>query len=172
MKQVIRPLHMHLLMLIILLFVSATNIYAQMNMKKVTLRQNITNANLKGKSQKKSDPLTQSMLSEPKTKYVISSDYTLGGSKITIPENCILEFDAGSISDGTLIGLQTSIVAPPKCIFGSGLTIEGTFNAPDYLCEWFNGDVERCINSFGNISFIQETIISKPIHIRRWASIH
>lgn len=172
MKQFIRPSRLHLLMLIALLYVSAQTVFAQMNMKKLTLRQNITSLSLKGKSQKKVNLLKQSMLSEPNTKYVISSDYSLGGSKITVPANCILEFDAGSISDGTLIGQQTSIVAPPKCIFGNDLSVEGSFNAPDYLCEWFNGDVERCINSFGNISFIQETIISKPVHIRRWASIH
>lgn len=172
MKQLLRLPSLHLLMLIVMLFVSASNSYAQINMKKVVLCRNITTANIKGKPQKNINLLTQSMISEPNTKYVISSDYSLGGSKITIPANCILDFDAGSICDGTLIGQQTSIVAPPKCIFGSDITIQGTFNAPDYLCEWFNGDVERCINSFGNISFIQETVISKPVHIRKWATIH
>lgn len=116
--------------------------------------------------------LAPSMMSEPNTKYVVESDYDLKGKTIRVPEGCILEFDGGSFNNGTIIGHKTSIVAAPTKVFGSNLTIEGTWNAPDYLCEWFGGDVEKCINTFGNISFIQETIINKPVHIRRWATIN
>lgn len=116
--------------------------------------------------------LTQSMFGEPDTKYVVGGNYDLKGKSITIPDNCILEFDGGSINNGTVIGQRTSIVAAPTKVFGADLTMEGTWNATDYLCEWFGGDVEKCINTFGNISFIQETIISNPVHIKRWATIN
>ena len=116
--------------------------------------------------------LTQPMIGEPNTKYVVEIDYDLKGKTITVPSGCIIEFDGGSLNNGTLIGHGTSIVAAPTKVFGSDLTVEGTWSATDYLCEWFGGDVEKCINTFGNISFIQETIISKPVHIRRWATIN
>lgn len=119
-----------------------------------------------------SNILKQSMIGEPNTKYVIELDYDLKGKTITVPDGCVIEFDGGSFNNGTIIGQKTSIVAAPTKVFGSNLTIEGTWNAPDYLCEWFGGDVEKCINTFGNISFIQETIINKPVHIRRWATIN
>jgi len=116
--------------------------------------------------------LTQSMMMEPNTKYVFTSDYDLKGKRIKVPDNCILELDGGILKNGTIIGQKTSIVAAPTKVFDSNLSIEGTWNATDYLCEWFGGDVEKCINSFGNISFIQETVISKPVHLRRWATIN
>lgn len=45
--------------------------------------------------------LTQEMMSEANTIYVIQYDYTLG-ENITVPDNCILKFDGGSISGGTV----------------------------------------------------------------------
>ena len=119
-----------------------------------------------------SNILTQSMMAQPDTKYVIGIDYDLKGKSITVPDNCVLEFDGGSLCNGTIIGQRTSIVAAPMKVFGSNLNVEGTWGATDYLCEWFGGDVEKCINTFGNISFIQETVISKPVHIKKWATIN
>ena len=58
--------------------------------------------------------LTQEMMSATNIKYVIKYDYTLG-ENITIPENCILEFDGGSIANSTensysLTGTSTKVV--------------------------------------------------------------
>lgn len=39
--------------------------------------------------------------------FVVKYDYVLGET-ITIPENCVLAFDGGSISNGTLIGQNTT----------------------------------------------------------------
>ena len=44
--------------------------------------------------------LTQSMINKNNTIYVIQYDFTLD-EDITIPENCVLEFDGGSISAGS-----------------------------------------------------------------------
>ena len=53
--------------------------------------------------------LTQAMLSKKNTKYVIRWDYEIEG-EIEVPENCLIEFDGGSISDGKLIGQNTRLV--------------------------------------------------------------
>lgn len=54
--------------------------------------------------------LTQEMLSSKNTKYVIKYNYELLGATLTIPQNVILEFDGGSIKNGTLVGNETILV--------------------------------------------------------------
>lgn len=54
--------------------------------------------------------LTQSMVSQPDTKYLIRYDFALG-EDIVIPENCVLEFDGGSISGGTITFSDTIVNA-------------------------------------------------------------
>ena len=46
--------------------------------------------------------LTQSMINDTNTIYEVRYDYDLNGQKITIPENCILDFQGGSFNNGTL----------------------------------------------------------------------
>lgn len=47
--------------------------------------------------------LEQSMINEPNTIYEIRYDFCLDGKTITIPENCILKFNGGSIRNGNII---------------------------------------------------------------------
>jgi hypothetical protein len=54
--------------------------------------------------------LTSSMLKDANTIYIIQYDYTLNDNTITIPANCVLLFQGGSITGGTLIGNNTTIV--------------------------------------------------------------
>ena len=51
--------------------------------------------------------LTQEMLSEENTIYEIRYDFDLDGETVTIPENCILKFDGGSLKNGTVSALGT-----------------------------------------------------------------
>lgn len=46
--------------------------------------------------------LTQNMINEPNTRYIIQYDFDLNEQEITIPEGCILKFEGGSFSNGTL----------------------------------------------------------------------
>ena len=46
--------------------------------------------------------LTQSMILDPNTIYEIRYDYDLQGQEITIPENCVLKFEGGSINNGII----------------------------------------------------------------------
>ena len=69
------------------------------------------------------------------TIYVIQYDFTLG-EDITVPANCVLEFDGGSISGAyTLTGNNTKIESAPIGIFGSNISFAGRFNT--LKLEWF-----------------------------------
>lgn len=67
--------------------------------------------------------LTQHMINKPNTIYVIRYDYCLQGQTIEIPENCVLEFDGGSLRNGTVICANTSINASSK-IFEENLILQ------------------------------------------------
>ena len=73
--------------------------------KTIILKKNLVNG---------VNTLTQEMMSVTNTKYVIKYNYVLG-ENITIPENCILEFDGGNIANSTentysLTGTATKVV--------------------------------------------------------------
>lgn len=89
------------------------------------------------------------------TVFVIKYDFTLSGD-VTIPANCVLEFDGGSILDNsthTLTGTNTLFSGNIKCL----VTIAGTF-ANDYLdVTWFGAigdDDTDCQPVFVNISSV------------------
>lgn len=72
--------------------------------------------------------LTQGMLSHKRTKYIIKWNFDLDGETITVPKNCIIEFDGGNISNGTLIGQDTILIysqALEDII--NNVSLEGTF---------------------------------------------
>lgn len=75
----------------------------------------------------------ESQVTQANKIYVIHDDFVLS-SDVTIPANCVLEFDGGSISGAyTLIGNNTAIVWDNKTpIFGNGVVIDsnGTWNVP------------------------------------------
>lgn len=58
--------------------------------------------------------LTQKMMSCPNTVYVITYDYSLRGQEITVPENCVLQFEGGSFANGTIEGHDTRIIGDVK----------------------------------------------------------
>ena len=66
--------------------------------------------------QKNNGVLTQAMISQANTEYVIMYDFTLN-EDITIPANCILQFDGCSLRNGTITFNNTYIQAPCKPIF-------------------------------------------------------
>lgn len=72
--------------------------------------------------------LTQDMINNPNTIYHIQYDYNLNGQTITIPSGCVLLFEGGSISNGTLSGANTTL---------SG-AIEHVFNNLNIVGSWTN----------------------------------
>ena len=71
------------------------------------------------------------------TVFVIKYDFTLSGN-VTIPANCVLEFDGGSISGAyTITGNNTGIQAGLVKIFNTDVTLSGTWNVVETYPEWF-----------------------------------
>ena len=72
------------------------------------------------------------------TIYEIRYPFDLGGNSVTIPSGCVLKFNGGRISNGTLVGQNTAIEynAP---IF-TGISISGTWNVPE-IHSWMMTDI-------------------------------
>lgn len=83
--------------------------------------------------------LTQSMFTNDdgsvrsNTRYIIQYDYDLNGGIMTIPDGCVLEFQGGRISNGTIVFTNTRCITPcfSNCRF-SGSTVDSFFNIEDY----------------------------------------
>lgn len=71
---------------------------------RVYLRKNIVTLEGVGKN-----VLTQAMVNTANTIYHIQYDYDLNGQTITLPAGCVLEFDGGSVKNGTIISNILSI---------------------------------------------------------------
>lgn len=120
--------------------------------------------------------LTQAMINKANTIYVIQYDYDLKEASINIPENCVLQFDGGSLSNGTIVGNNTKIKTELEKIFNN-ITIDGNWNVVEAHPEWFGAlpdgiydctdAIQKTINSFdvtklnNGVYFINSTILSK-----------
>lgn len=82
--------------------------------------------------------------------YVIYNDFKLGGN-VTIPENCVLKFEGGTLSNGTLIGTNTVIEAERKRIFGPNIKISGKWNTKTVYSSWFTNEV-NCLKHLFNFA--------------------
>lgn len=118
-----------------------TNPNVPVTYKTIILKKNLVNG---------VNTLTQKMMSTQNTKYVIKYNYVLG-EDITIPYNCILEFDGGSISNGRIVFDSTYIIAEISPILPTECS--GIISNKTLYPEWFydcNGDytnaIQTCIN--------------------------
>lgn len=80
--------------------------------------------------------LTQAMLPSANTIYIIQYDYDLNGATITIPENCTLDFQGGSLGNGTIQGNRTRIKATQDLIFKE-IQIGGSYVVDSVFPQWF-----------------------------------
>ena len=83
--------------------------------------------------------LTQEMISQANTVYEIRYDFDLSGATINIPENCTLDFQGGSLKNGTLNGSKFNINA--NCKIFSNIKFKGSiiYNLKLDL-DWFVSD--------------------------------
>lgn len=79
--------------------------------------------------------LTQQMLNKENTIYVLQYDYSLNGQTITIPSGCVLLFEGGSISNGTLSGANTTLRGAIEHVFNN-LNIVGSWTN-DFKLSYF-----------------------------------
>ena len=127
----------------------AYNLETHIGMGYKILRRNI----IDGKNM-----LTQDMVNQPHTIYMIQYDFDLDGAQITIPENCILKFDGGSLSNGKL----TSI-GYVRCI---------NSDTPDYSnelkCDIDNNFVDKFpINPYSKLQQKNDTILT--LNVGYWS---
>lgn len=113
------------------------------------------------------------------TVFIIQYDYTIA-EDITIPDDCVLQFDGGSIGGNHVVDLNNcQITAPNICIF-KGVTLEGTTNNVFNLC-WLidSNDITDIINGLPNtinkIQFVSEntyylndTVVFNDINYLNW----
>lgn len=96
------------------------------------------------------------------TIFIVQYDFTLA-ENITIPANCVLDFEGGSI-DGTynLAGSYTSIIAPLTKIFGLNINIVGSWHIDGAYPEWFGAMAKEHL--FDNTLYIQKVLDTKPFN--------
>lgn len=98
--------------------------------------------------------LTDQMISKPNTIYIIQYDYDLNQQGITIPENCVLQFEGGSISNGKMEGRNTRIINSTSNSF-INIETTGTWNTE--LSEPIEGEI-KTINVVRDIIANQNSI--------------
>ena len=140
-------------------------------MGRVILRKNLVDV---GGGQVK-NVLTQDMINKSNTIYEIRYDFDLNGKEITIPEGCVLDFQGGNLSNGTLIGDNTHLKADVCNIFKE-IKIDGTWNVSNIYSSWFdfNGS-ENFDNAsnFKNLINLSDNNIHNNIYINGsyWTSV-
>ncbi|MCS2555943.1 hypothetical protein NXW63_01405 [Parabacteroides distasonis] len=71
--------------------------------------------------------LTQHMMRKPNTIYIIQYDYCLAGQTIEVPENCVLQFEGGSLRNGIVRGNDTQIVVNVGKVIFDSVNFDGRF---------------------------------------------
>ena len=122
---------------------------------RVYLRKNISsNKNI----------LTQAMMSKANTRYIIQYDYDLDGETITVPEGCTLDFEGGSLKNGSLCGNETVIKSEDNAILYD-INLLGSFIGV-FNSAWIGGDSINYGETLSNVfSHYEEIHISHDIHI-------
>lgn len=77
------------------------------------------------------------VLTEPNTEYIVRYDYDLAGGMLEVPENSVLKFDGGSITNGYIKGNNSSISAFPSDTILPSVTLTGNWKNTDYYAKWF-----------------------------------
>ena len=90
---------------------------------------------------KSSDLVTdlKELLLTPNTKYIIRDNFDLKGTSINLPDNSILVFEGGSISNGKLIGNRSVIIS--ESVVFHNVVLEGTWSCIGQA-HWFAASSE------------------------------
>ena len=112
---------------------------------------------------KKSDNISK-VLSNENKRYIIKDIFNLGGKEVNIGANCILDFQGGCIQNGVITGNKTLVLGAPYYIFDI-IELKGSFKGEAYP-EWFNGDVQKCIDHFKVVKFVdEEYVFTRPLNL-------
>lgn len=110
----------------------------------------------------------QNKFNKPNTIYKVTKDLDLNHCVLTIPEGCTLQFDGGSISNDSLSGNFTKIIADSSTvIFGQQIHIEGSWDIADIYDEWFWFDTDPSYisnDTIKNILALSNDSINNTVH--------
>ena len=110
----------------------------------------------------------QNKFNKPNTIYKVTKDLDLNHRVLTIPEGCTLQFDGGTISNGSLSGNFTKIITDSSTvIFGQQIHIEGSWDIADIYDEWFWFDTDPSYisnDTIKNILALSNDSINNTIH--------
>lgn len=87
-----------------------------------------------------------SQVTLPNTIYEVRYNFDLGGAKVTIPENCVLQFTGGNVSNGTL-DLNDCKIQADTAIFSSISLVDNCVFTQDIKPEWFGAKGNGVIDS-------------------------
>lgn len=118
-------------------------------LSRVVIKKNIIN----GKS-----ILTQEMISKPNTIYEIRYDFDLNEKEITIPEDCVLDFQGGNIINGTLILENTEF---QNLIKLTNIILEGQCKNPILSLDWFEDSIS--LNYSANLQSLVTIALKQSI---------
>ena len=132
-----------------------------------------------------SEPIAK-QLDQANTIYVVSQDFNLkdpkGVKPVVVPDNCILQFEGGVLSNGTIIGTNTYIKSAACEIFGKNLNISGSWKVTDANAEWFgaigdgkNNDadaIKKCLSAFGSVCLLSTYRINQTLNIEKNCCIY
>lgn len=102
--------------------------------------------------------LNQSMISKENTIYIIQYDYNLNKQTITIPSGCVLQFEGGSINNGTINGNNSIIYATPNSI--KDIDIIGLWNNKEVSTNIFKKKDAKAIK---NALVLSNKILLEPV---------
>lgn len=111
--------------------------------------------------------LVQQMIDKPNTIYIVQYDYTLGEQTITIPDNCVLQFEGGSINNGTINFNNCNIDNIGNSIILNNCTLKGSLNKQVIYSDWFYFNSDDCTDTLSNVFKISEgcrLIISEGVY--------
>lgn len=111
--------------------------------------------------------LVQQMVDKPNTIYIVQYDYTLGEQTITIPDNCVLQFEGGSINNGTINFNNCNIDNIGNSIILNNCTLKGSLNKQVIYSDWFYFNSDDCTDTLSNVFKISEgcrLIISEGVY--------
>ena len=118
-------------------------------------------------------------LTQTNTIYIIQYDFDLNGATVTIPENCVLQFEGGSLSNGTLIGQNTTVTTTTKspCFYNIELqqTITYFYDVvPSYIFANSVSSLQQLCNlvqNKGTIELHEDVYIEDAVSINKSITI-